>query len=275
MTAGACGDARRKNNNQQGDVIAGLLLSQIVYYYLPDKKGNPNKLRVSKKGKQWIAKQLSEWWEEIRISEKQASRAIQILCKLNLIEVDYFRFNGLRTMHIALNEATFIDIWEHTTALYTSSEVTKRRHREGQKGAFGDDKMASPLTENTAKNTTETTIKRETQVGVTENGSLSPKENGDFQNLLSSLKDISRPSTKRNLEDAARSLADRGVKAEELSDFKAWWQVIYFKSDDTPWPNQVAQSWSMYKDYLKGDDNHEPRKDAFGVKAVKNPILSF
>ena len=37
-----------------GDVIAGLLLSQIIFWNLPDKKGD-TKLKVLKKGKRWLA----------------------------------------------------------------------------------------------------------------------------------------------------------------------------------------------------------------------------
>jgi len=37
------------------DLVAGLLLSQIVYWYLPSKEGR-SKLRVFKDGYYWIAK---------------------------------------------------------------------------------------------------------------------------------------------------------------------------------------------------------------------------
>lgn len=40
----------------QGDLIAGILLSQIVCHHLPAKNGADNKLIVERDGCQWLAK---------------------------------------------------------------------------------------------------------------------------------------------------------------------------------------------------------------------------
>ncbi|GAJ09042.1 unnamed protein product, partial [marine sediment metagenome] len=52
-----------------GDLIAGLLLSQIIYWHLPNKDGE-TKLRVIKKNRPCIAKARHDWWDEARISVK-------------------------------------------------------------------------------------------------------------------------------------------------------------------------------------------------------------
>ncbi len=81
-----------------GDLIAGLLLSQIIYWHLPDKSGR-TKLRVYKQEKLWLAKQRTDWWEEIRITAKQYDRAIKNLQKLGIVEVWNTMFNAKNTPH--------------------------------------------------------------------------------------------------------------------------------------------------------------------------------
>ena len=70
-----------------GDLIAGLLLSQIIYWHLPSKDGK-SKLRVHKKDKTWLAKQRSDWWDEIRITPKQYDRAIGKVLLVNVEELE-------------------------------------------------------------------------------------------------------------------------------------------------------------------------------------------
>ncbi|PGS97711.1 replication protein [Bacillus anthracis] len=84
------------------DLIAGILLGQIVYWYMPNEQGK-GKLRVKKNGEFWLAKGREDWREEIRITPKQYDRAIKILINKNLVEVQKFKFNGAPTNHIKLN----------------------------------------------------------------------------------------------------------------------------------------------------------------------------
>ena len=89
-----------------GDLVAGLLLSQIVYWHLPNKETGETKLRVEHEGHLWIAKGREDWWEEIRISPKQFDRASKILVDKGLIEKRTFKFEGNPTIHVRL-------IWEN------------------------------------------------------------------------------------------------------------------------------------------------------------------
>lgn len=96
-----------------GDLIAGILLSQIMYWCLPDNEGN-SKLRVKKQGVMWLAKTREDWYSEIRITPKQYDRAIKILENKNLIEKCLFRFDGSPTVHIRPNLETYnrlVDEW--------------------------------------------------------------------------------------------------------------------------------------------------------------------
>ena len=104
------------------DLIAGLLLSQIVYWYLPDKKGQ-SKLRVFKDGYYWIAKTRTEWWDEIRVKARQIDRALKILEKRGIIVSHLYRFNNAPTTHIRIDKEGFLTAWN--TALSQFNETVK------------------------------------------------------------------------------------------------------------------------------------------------------
>ena len=85
------------------DLTAGILLSQIIFWFLPNKSGE-TKLRIKRMGKLWLAKKRSDWWNEIRITEKQFDRAVAILEKKDLIETHLYLFGGHPVKHITLNK---------------------------------------------------------------------------------------------------------------------------------------------------------------------------
>lgn len=84
------------------DLVAGILLGQIVYWFMPNEHGK-SKLRVWKDGESWLAKGRNDWWDEIRITAKQFDRAIKILEDKGFVETKKFKFNGAPTVHIKLN----------------------------------------------------------------------------------------------------------------------------------------------------------------------------
>jgi len=93
-----------------GDLIAGLLLSQIIYWHLPSKKG-ASKLRVNRNGQLWLAKRHDDWYDEIRISAAQARRGLDILKEKGIIETARFRFDGSPTTHIRICQDAFFKVW--------------------------------------------------------------------------------------------------------------------------------------------------------------------
>lgn len=82
-----------------GDVVAGLYLSQCVFWHLPNKQGD-TKLRLERDGKMWIARADGEWWPEIRLTAKQARRSREILCENKIMESKIFKFNGTPKCHV-------------------------------------------------------------------------------------------------------------------------------------------------------------------------------
>jgi len=84
------------------DLVSGILLSQIVYWFLPDDHGK-SKLSIEREGKRWIAKSREDWWDECRITVKQFDRSSALLEDLGFICTRVFKFNGLAIKHISLN----------------------------------------------------------------------------------------------------------------------------------------------------------------------------
>ena len=101
----------------QGDVIAGLLLSQIIYWFSPTKEGR-NKTKVVYNGRRAIAKGRDEWYDEIRVSARQYDRAIGILKDVGVVSVENSMFNARRTPFIMLNESKFLELYNQELLRY-------------------------------------------------------------------------------------------------------------------------------------------------------------
>lgn len=148
-------DVKKVYIDAAGDLVAGVLLSQIVFWFTPNKQG-AEKLRVKKEGKLWLAKGRDDWWEECRITPKQFDRAIKVLQSNGLVEKKIFKFNGDPTVHITIDEDNFLDALS-SLVFYQKG---KRKFTEGEKGNLPNGKMeiddsVNSLTEITTESTTE------------------------------------------------------------------------------------------------------------------------
>jgi hypothetical protein len=158
-----CIEVKRSYVKVAGDLVAGVLLSQIIYWNLPGKDGK-TKLRVSKEGKYWIAKTREEWSMECCISVYQFDRAVELLARKGLIEAKRFRFNNAPTTHIWLNIPVLIDAISKIPdfRLSINSEKSKLEKLQNlnlekvEEHELGESR--SSLTETTTENTTKTTI---------------------------------------------------------------------------------------------------------------------
>ena len=128
-----------------GDLIAGLLLSQIIYWFTPNKHGK-SKIKASYKGRPALAKSRDEWYKEIRITPKQYDRAIDILKDKGFVDVKNSMFNSKKTPFIMLNEDDFLSVY------------TKWVYRFLPLGNIGFDERVKPLTKTTTKTTTDITL---------------------------------------------------------------------------------------------------------------------
>lgn len=101
-------DFKKTYVDMAGDVLAGLVLSEIIFWYLPNKQGQ-SKLRIKKEKMYWIACPRHEWWNRCRLSPRQIDRCFSILVEKGLIEKKRFRFNNAPTIHIRILEDAFME----------------------------------------------------------------------------------------------------------------------------------------------------------------------
>ena len=106
-----------------GDLVAGIMLSQIIYWNLPAHKGC-HKLRVKHDGYLGLAKTREDWYEECRISVKQVDRALDILRDGGLVETKIFGFRGKRMLHIRI-------LWENFVATYNTTVMANWKKAHG------------------------------------------------------------------------------------------------------------------------------------------------
>lgn len=103
-------EVKRAYIDMAGDLAAGIVLSQIVYWHLPSRDGR-TRLRVKRDGHLWLAKGRADWWAECRVSPKQADRALAVLEQRGSIEVRLVRFAGAPTKHVRIVPEAFLRGW--------------------------------------------------------------------------------------------------------------------------------------------------------------------
>lgn len=145
-----------------GGLVEGTLLSQIMYWFSTDKNGKI-RARVIKDGELWIAKKRSDWWDEIRISEKQYDRAIKVLIEKKIIIVAKYKFDGTPMAHIRPNyeqlnkllKEYLCSISENISNQLDNPTFTNGENGLYPKGKMEIDERVKSLTENTTEITTD------------------------------------------------------------------------------------------------------------------------
>ncbi len=127
-------DVKRVYIDLAGDLAAGVALSEIVYWYLPNKKGE-TRLRVEHEGHLWIAAPRSQWWERCRLSPEQADYALGKLVRKGLLEKRVFKFNGQPTVHLRLQVENFL---AQLQALITAPQLNPYLQIREQQGKLGN-----------------------------------------------------------------------------------------------------------------------------------------
>ena len=143
------------------DLVAGTLLSQIMYWFSDDKNGN-RKVKVYKEGYFWLAKGRNDWIDEIRISPKQYDNAIKKLKNKGFVETRLYKFNSVPTTHIRpvyekINQK--IKAWKENVAKEISGfdqmvnpDLPKGENGNLPKGEMDIDQTVNSITETTNNN---------------------------------------------------------------------------------------------------------------------------
>jgi hypothetical protein len=102
-------DFKRSYADMVGDVLAGLVLSEIVYWHLPAQKTGLTKLRVQRGGHKWIACRRDEWWDRARLTPRQFDAALELLVESGVIAKEIHGFSAKRSLFIRIDEDKFIE----------------------------------------------------------------------------------------------------------------------------------------------------------------------
>lgn len=150
-------DFKKAYVDMADDLVAGLLLSQIVFWTLPDREGR-SKIRVFKGGHGWIVKRREDWWEEIRITSRQFDRAVKILEDKHLLITALYKFDGAPTKHVRIDEGPFLEAWNSVITQSVNSISRKEENPSSPKGEKHLTESARSLTETTTEIITETFV---------------------------------------------------------------------------------------------------------------------
>lgn len=155
-----------------GDIVTGVLLSQIIFWNLPNKEGI-TKLRVKYNDELWLAKGREDWWAECRLSPKQFDRSIKILEEKKIVKTALKKFNGSPVKHIKLNLDILVSILQELLTKQegkvdfdqkVKSKLIKGKNQTLPKGKMEINQTGKSLTETTPENTSEITTDIEEEV---------------------------------------------------------------------------------------------------------------
>lgn len=100
----------------RGHVPAGLILSEIIYWYRPTEDGQ-SKLKVSRYDKKtrttktFLAKTNRDLQDKLGLSLEKVKKAKTILKELGLVTIEHHKFSGANTSHYRLEIDRLIQLW--------------------------------------------------------------------------------------------------------------------------------------------------------------------
>ncbi len=244
---------RRIYAEMAGTALAGLLLSQIIYWHKRSRETGKIRLQVFRDGHYWLAKSFPAWWDECRATPNEARGAIKILShsrklkhgvlagveRLPLIEAAKWKFgsqgNAAPTTHVRI-------VWENFLPLF---ELTKQKLEEASRSVKSTDRIGEihrsngeihrSLTETTTEITSEITSEDD------DDSFSSSSANGNLRQAISEA--TSQAKTHKGVLKATEAREAEGwVTPEHIA---LWTESFWPKqrpsnaSHEAPWPIQL------------------------------------
>lgn len=142
-------DFKKTYVDMSGDVLAGLMLSEIVYWYLPNKR-HESKLRINRDGYEWLAVSREDWWQRVRLTPRQIDTTAKKLIECGLIEKRLFKFAGVPTVHYRIVWERFLVLFNH----FSQNPILQNGEMELTKSVRSiSPKPTNPYTETTTETT--------------------------------------------------------------------------------------------------------------------------
>lgn len=290
---------RRIYLDMAGDLVAGLMLSQIVYWHLPSHDGD-SRLRVKQEGEMWMARGRDDWWKELRITGKQVDRAIEILREKKLIITQRFKFGGAPTTHIRLIHAHFIkllnaEIKKAATANSTKGEIHKRVNSQKGKKKLPQRERTMELAERSNSLHTETTtteitteITQEAPAAQGDELTTSPEMKAPFAQMLEAVADVCQvdmaigPDVQKfQVTQTVGILRDRGETPEDVRFVGDWWWAHDWRAKGErarpPTPSELRGVWkqAFSENGAKGKSPPVSKMSTAAQKTIQNAAAGF
>lgn len=267
-------DFKRIYADMAGDTLAGLVLSQIVFWHIPNKQGK-SKLRIEKEGKKWMACNRAEWWDSTRLTPRQIDRVLQILEGKHIIEKKVFKFNGSPTMHIRINEDVFLMSHNSYLANPLPNPYASEKQASDDNSVF-----TNPLNGNVANGEMEIneSVKSitETTTETTTEKEIAPKVAKPYYDMIASSLDIhggQNVDMQKMLEGVSKKkgYAEYNLSpAMSLEEFQRWVQWAKQTLGDYMVKSPAKVNGSITKYRTIATQNHETPKSLAQRKAPAN-----
>lgn len=225
-----------------GDIVSGLLLSQIIFWNLPNNEGK-SKLRIKIDDELYLAKGREDWWEECRITPKQFDRAAKVLEDKGLITKVIKRFNSFPTTHIKLNIEKLCQEIEKCNNMFENSKEGEKmllpfgEVRNSPLGNYDITERVKTLTEITTEITTEKKEKYKKEKEDIYSG-ISEEVKATLEDFIKFRKAIKKPMTNRAIKLLINRLNSFGysdelkIKCLEKSLLQGWSNIYKLHPDD-------------------------------------------
>lgn len=92
-----------------GDVAAGVVLSQVVYWFRPDAQGRP-RTRAVYDGELWFSQSYAEWEASCALSQKQMTRVLRALEAQGILRLRTITHNNSPRVLVQLCESRLVEL---------------------------------------------------------------------------------------------------------------------------------------------------------------------
>jgi hypothetical protein len=142
-------DFKRAYVDVVGDVLAGLVLAELIYWHLPSKKTGAAKMKVRRGDHHWIACNRADWWERTRLTARQFDAALKLLTDASIVIKEVHGFAAKRALYVRINETVFLErlsvVITEDIYRYYPEVKPRRRPAKSQISDYGDKSQIGDL----------------------------------------------------------------------------------------------------------------------------------
>jgi hypothetical protein len=117
-----------------GDLRAGIVLSEVLYWHLPSKTGKVRLRRIDgDKENLWLACARTSWYDRARLRPREFDTALEKLIALDLVKKTLSKYKGQDTLHLRINWPIFEERYNQMLSAQAAPSP-RRRSKTSYKG---------------------------------------------------------------------------------------------------------------------------------------------